>query len=64
MNRLQPKISWIHAAVLVLACVSAGYIHTHGATDLAPYAWNLQPENVDKNPLRVWNIFDPQWLRE
>jgi len=47
-------------AVLVEASVFA---HSRGALSQATYDWNREPVNVDRDPSRVWDWQDPQFMR-
>ncbi len=50
------------AVIGVLAAISFT-IHLRGATRSGPWAWNVSPEDVDKNPARLWDWRDPPFLR-
>lgn len=50
------------AAFCVLVSVSI-FIHARGAWSLSAQNWNGAPADVDRNPARVWDWSDPQFLR-
>jgi hypothetical protein len=56
----------IRAVLLIVFAVLAGasfLIHAHGAIDMETDAWNSTPVSVDKQPGRVWDWEDLQFLR-
>jgi hypothetical protein len=54
--------SAVFATMAVLAAISFG-IHLRGATQWAPWFWNVYPDNIDQDPARLWDWRDPQFLR-
>lgn len=62
-----PTFSRFKKAVIVglLACsiVLSFFIHWRGATDWEVFIWNDSPISVDKQPSRVWDFRDIQFLR-
>jgi hypothetical protein len=50
------------AAVVILAVVGA-VIHARGVFRQETWLWNVVPENVDRNPARLWDWSDPQFAR-
>jgi hypothetical protein len=52
---------WSVVSMAVLAGASV-FIHGRGALAEATQRWNLRPADVDRDPGRVWNWRDPQWL--
>jgi hypothetical protein len=51
------------AGVYALLLLVSVLIQYRGATSIAAYNWNSVPENVDRNPRRIWDWTDPQFLR-
>jgi hypothetical protein len=52
-------LSSLYAVLLLLSVL----IHYRGATSVAAYNWNSVPDNIDRNPQRIWDWSDPQFLR-
>jgi hypothetical protein len=51
-------ISFVATGVISL------WIHAKGAMSVAGVGWNVTPHNIDNLPMRVWDWYDPQWLRD
>ena len=51
------------APLALVALAWSLFVAVHGATSLAPSAWNATPVNVDEHPERVWDWHDLQALR-
>jgi hypothetical protein len=65
---LPPALAGLRARPAALAAVSAlaawsAFTHARGATDIAGFAWNTTPTNVDTAPGRLWDWSDPPFLR-
>jgi len=56
------KRAAVLTGISVLAAISL-MIHAQGALRVAPWLWNVLPENVDQNPSRLWDWSDPPFLR-
>jgi hypothetical protein len=52
----------LSTAVVVFALVSA-LIHAQGALREATWAWNVVPDNIDRDSPRLWDWGDPQFAR-
>lgn len=50
------------ALFCILSLVSI-FIHYRGATTARVHFWNVRPTDVDVSPLRLWDWFDPPFLR-
>ncbi len=53
----------LQTALFVLCLALSVAIHYRGANAQIVYFWNTQPQNIDNNPYRVWDIYDIQVLR-
>lgn len=47
--------------VVVVALIWSVLTNASGAVFRSSWCWNLQPDNIDHNPGRVWSWSDPQW---
>ena len=50
-------------SLLLSLVLLSGFIHFRGATSPHTIAWNLYPVNIDKDPSRIWDWNDLQFLR-
>jgi hypothetical protein len=50
------------AIAFVALLIPSVLIHYRGATTFKVHLWNVEPENIDDAPARVWNWKDPQFL--
>jgi hypothetical protein len=57
------KFNLARIAILSLALIVSILIHYKGATDFDTFMWNVKPNNIDRNPERVWDLEDLQFLR-
>lgn len=51
------------AGVFAVTVALGFWINWRGATSRSPHGWNVSPVNVDRDPTRVWDWSDPQFLR-
>jgi hypothetical protein len=54
---------WLLNSALVLSIALSFFINFSGATFDQNLRWNYSPDNIDKNPARVWDWHDLQFLR-
>ncbi|OGL44062.1 MAG: hypothetical protein A2161_14540 [Candidatus Schekmanbacteria bacterium RBG_13_48_7] len=47
----------------IFAVIHSFSIHYRGATNPCVLVWNNLPDDIDKNPERIWDWRDPQFLR-
>jgi hypothetical protein len=54
----------IALAAVFTVFVAAGFvIHYRGANSFETVLWNVEPNNIDQNPGRIWDLGDIQFLR-
>jgi hypothetical protein len=63
MRRLCGLKKIVVFAVFWLTVTLSVFIHYRGATDWAVFTWNASPAPIDRNPHRVWDWGDIQFLR-
>jgi hypothetical protein len=56
------KLWALRSGIVLLAAVSL-IMHGRGATSLEPYYWNVVPDQIDSDPARLWDWYDPQFAR-
>ncbi len=56
-------LSWAYVLSLALLAAFSFFVHYRGANDDATSDWNDQPLNVDREPARIWDWLDLQFLR-
>lgn len=55
---------WRPSRILFVLLVTISlFIHARGGLSLAPHKWNEYPVSVDRQPQRIWDWKDPQFLR-
>lgn len=59
---LGPRLSRLARALLVVSLVWSVTVHGRGALSSATWHWNGHPWNVDRDPSRVWDWSDAQFL--
>ncbi len=57
------KISFLKVCLFAAAALFSFYTNYVGATRMQAYLWNVRPVNIDRNPQRVWDLKDLQFLR-
>ncbi|MEO0005444.1 MAG: hypothetical protein ABIK47_02475 [candidate division WOR-3 bacterium] len=50
-------------SLFIFSATISFLIHLNCAMNRATERWNAEPVDVDKNPARVWDWYDPQFLR-
>jgi hypothetical protein len=63
MGRLTERRRIVITIVFMCMLAISIYAHYRGANSWRVPAWNVTPESVDKNPSRVWDWGDIQFLR-
>jgi hypothetical protein len=54
---------WASRSCIALLAAASVILHGHGATSYAPHMWNVSPNDIDKNPARLWDWRDPPFAR-
>ena len=54
---------WASRSCIVLLAAASMILHGHGATSSVPYQWNVIPNNIDREPARLWDWRDPPFAR-
>lgn len=57
------KLNKKSAIILSLSIVLSFLMHFEGATNFKTFLWNVNPINIDRQPSRVWDLSDMQFLR-
>jgi hypothetical protein len=54
---------WASRSCIALLTAVSIVLHGAGALLGAPHRWSVEPNDIDKNPARLWDWHDPQFAR-
>jgi fibronectin type III domain protein len=55
-------LRWAMAAGLVVTSVASVFIHAQGVLHPPATLWNLNPDDINQNPIRLWDWRHPPFL--
>jgi hypothetical protein len=60
----QTFASRVELSAGILLAICSIWINAQGATAIASWTWNSEPNDIDRNPQRLWDWHRPQFLAE
>jgi hypothetical protein len=63
LRKLEGFELWASRSCIAVLAAASIVFHAAGGLSSAPYRWNAVPDDIDKNPARLWDWHDPQFAR-
>ena len=63
LGKLSGLKLWLSRSCIAVLAAASIVLHAPAALSWPPHMWNVVPNDIDKNPARLWDWHDPQFAR-